>query len=196
MIRHWEHGDTTTQTRREITPQPLLSAERLQSRIDELAAAVDSDYADENLLVVCVLKGSYIFTADLTRRLTIPHEIDFIAVSSYGDGTTSSGEVKVTQDLQSDIRGRHVLLVEDIVDTGATIRFLVAACEEREAASVRIISLLKKKSTDEEDLPEIDYLGFTIPPVFVVGYGLDYAERFRHLPYVATLSGLPESGEI
>lgn len=196
MTGHWEHGDIATQIRREITPQPLLSAEKLQSRIDELAAAVDSDYAGENLLVVCVLKGSYIFTADLTRRLTIPHEIDFIAVSSYGDGTTSSGEVKVTQDLQSDIRGRHVLLVEDIVDTGATIRFLVAACEERGAASVRIISLLKKKSADEEDLPEIDYLGFTIPPVFVVGYGLDYAEQFRHLPYVAILSGLPESGEI
>jgi len=157
---------------------------------------VDTDYAGENLLVVCVLKGSYIFTADLTRRLTIPHEIDFIAVSSYGDGTTSSGNVVVTQDLQRDIRDRHVLLVEDIVDTGATIRFLVATCEERGAASVRIISLLMKEGTDEENLPEVQYLGFRIPPVFVVGYGLDYAERFRHLPYVATLSGLPESGEI
>lgn len=157
---------------------------------------MDTDYAGENLLVVCVLKGSYIFTADLTRRLTIPHEIDFIAVSSYGDGTTSSGNVVVTQDLQLDIRDRHVLLVEDIVDTGATIRFLVATCEERGAASVRIISLLMKEGTDEENLPEVQYLGFRIPPVFVVGYGLDYAERFRHLPYVATLSGLPESGEI
>ncbi len=157
---------------------------------------MDTDYAGENLLVVCVLKGSYIFTADLTRRLTIPHEIDFIAVSSYGDETTSSGNVVVTQDLQLDIRDRHVLLVEDIVDTGATIRFLVATCEERGAASVRIISLLMKEGTDEENLPEVQYLGFRIPPVFVVGYGLDYAERFRHLPYVATLSGLPESGEI
>ncbi|MFC1545286.1 hypoxanthine phosphoribosyltransferase [Gemmatimonadota bacterium] len=174
----------------------MLSAERLQSRIDELAAAVDTDYAGENLLVVCVLKGSYIFTADLTRRLTIPHEIDFIAVSSYGDGVTSSGNVVVTQDLQRDIRDRHVLLVEDIVDTGATIRFLVTTCQERGAASVRIISLLMKEGTDEENLPDVEYLGFTIPPVFVVGYGLDYAERFRHLPYVATLSGLQESGEI
>jgi len=196
VTRHREHGDNVTQPRREITPQPLLSAERLQSRIDELAAAVDTDYAGENLLVVCVLKGSYIFTADLTRRLTIPHEIDFIAVSSYGDETTSSGNVVVTQDLQRDIRDRHVLLVEDIVDTGATIRFLVATCEERGAASVRIISLLMKEGTDEENLPPVAYLGFRIPPVFVVGYGLDYAERFRHLPYVATLSGLPESGEI
>ena len=156
---------------------------------------MDNDYAGENLLVVCVLKGSYIFTADLTRRLTTPHEIDFIAVSSYGDGTTSSGEVTVTQELHRDIRDRHVLLVEDIVDTGNTIRFLVAHCTERGAASVRIISLLMKEGADIGDLPEVEYLGFRIPPVFVVGYGLDYAEQFRHLPYVATLSGLPESGE-
>ncbi len=195
MTGRWEHGETATQTRREIIPQPLLSTERLQSRIDELAAAVDNDYTGKNLLVVCVLKGSYIFTADLTRRLTVPHEIDFIAVSSYGDGTTSSGEVKVTQELQHDIRDRHVLLVEDIVDTGNTIRFLVSLCVERNAASVRIISLLKKEGAETGNLPEVDYLGFTIPPVFVVGYGLDYAEQFRHLPYVATLSGLPESGE-
>lgn len=154
---------------------------------------MDSDYAGENLLVVCVLKGSYIFTADLTRRLAVPHEIDFIAVSSYGDGTSSSGEVTITQDLQQDIEGRHLLLVEDIVDTGTTLRFLLETLKERQPASVRIIALLKKEGVDEEDLPPVDYLGFTIPPVFVVGYGLDYAERFRHLPYVATLSGLPDS---
>ncbi len=185
-------GVSATTTKREITPQPLLTADRLQARIDELAADVDSDYAGENLLVVCVLKGSYIFMADLTRRLTVPHEIDFIAVSSYGDGTTSSGEVKITQDLQPDIRGRHLLLVEDIVDTGTTLRFLLETLKERAPASIKIIALLKKEGV-EEDLPPVDYLGFTIPPVFVVGYGLDYAERFRHLPYVATLSGLPDS---
>ena len=168
-------------------PQPLLSAERLQSRIDEMAAAVDRDYAEKDLLVVCVLKGSYIFMADLTRRLTVPHEIDFIAVSSYGDGTTSSGRVVVTQDLQHKVEACNILLVEDIVDTGTTIRFLLDDLYKRKAASVRIITLLKKEGVEERDLPHVDYTGFTIPPVYVVGYGLDYAERFRHLPYVAYL---------
>jgi len=173
-------------------PQPLLSAERLQSRIDELAAAVDRDYAGKNLMVVCVLKGSYIFTADLTRRLTIPHVIDFIAVSSYGDSTTSSGRVKVTQDIQQEVEGCDLLLVEDIVDTGTTIQFLLDILQERGAASIRVITLLKKEGVEEEDLPHIDYVGFTIPPVFVVGYGLDYAERYRHLPYVGSLPAADE----
>lgn len=173
-------------------PQPLLSAERLQSRIDELAAAVDRDYAGKNLLVVCVLKGSYIFTADLTRRLTIPHVIDFIAVSSYGDSTTSSGRVKVTQDIQQEVEGYDLLLVEDIVDTGTTIQFLLDILQERGAASIRVITLLKKEGVEEEDLPHIDYVGFTIPPVFVVGYGLDYAEHYRHLPYVGSLPAADE----
>lgn len=172
--------------------QPLLSAERLQSRIDELAAAVDRDYTGKNLLVVCVLKGSYIFTADLSRRLTVPHEIDFIAVSSYGDSRTSSGKVEVTQDLQHEVEGRHLLIVEDIVDTGTTIRFLLDVLRRRRPASIRIISLLKKEGVEEEGLPHVDYVGFKIPPVFVVGYGLDYAERYRHLPYVATLPGADE----
>jgi hypoxanthine phosphoribosyltransferase len=173
-------------------PQPLLSAERLQSRIDELAAAVDRDYAGENLLVVCVLKGSYIFTADLSRRLTVPHEIDFIAVSSYGDSRTSSGKVEVTHDLRHNVEGRHLLIVEDIVDTGTTIRFLLDILRRRRPASIRIISLLKKEGVEEEDLPHVDYVGFKIPPVFVVGYGLDYAERYRHLPYVASLPSADE----
>jgi len=139
-----------------------------------------------------VLKGSYIFTADLTRRLTIPHEIDFIAVSSYEGGTESSGRVTITQDLSNEIEGRHLLLVEDIIDTGTTIRFLAAELVDRGATSVEIITLLHKEGQDEGELPPISYVGFTIPPVFVVGYGLDYAEKYRHLPYVATLSGLPE----
>ncbi len=122
----------------------------------------------------------------------MPHEIDFIAVSSYEGGTQSTGEVRITQDLHNEVRGRHILLVEDIVDTGATVRFLLRTMNERGAASVRIISLLRKHGADEEDPPPVAYVGFTIPSVFVVGYGLDYAERYRHLPYVATLSGLPE----
>jgi len=139
-----------------------------------------------------VLKGSYIFTADLTRRLTIPHEIDFIAVSSYAGGTESTGEVRITQDLGNEVAGRHLLLVEDIIDTGLTIRFLADELAARGADSVRIITLLRKQGVDEEELPPVSYVGFTVPPVFVVGYGLDYAEKYRHLPYVATLSGLPE----
>lgn len=187
-------GGFATTTRRKIMPQPLLSVERLQARIDELAADLDRDYAGENLLVVCVLKGSYIFTADLTRRLTIPHEIDFVAVSSYGDGTKSSGKVKITKDLQHDVSGRHLLLVEDIVDTGNTVRFLLKTLNRRGPASIRIISLLKKEGDEEKDQPHVDYVGFTVPPVFVVGYGLDYAEQYRHLPYVAALSDLPDTG--
>ena len=176
-------------------PQPLLSAERLQTRIDELAAQVDRDYRGKPLLVVCILKGSYIFTADLTRRLTIPHEIDFMAVASYAGGTVSSGQPTITKDLHHDVQDKHLLLVEDIIDTGNTVRFLTEELDERGPASIAVMSLLKKEGADEEDLPPLDYLGFTIPPVFVVGYGLDYGERYRHLPYVATLSGVPEVDE-
>ena len=146
-------------------------------------------------MVVCILKGSYIFTADLTRRLTIPHEIDFMAVSSYGDRTTSSGTITVSKDLHHDIRGRHVLLVEDIVDTGTTLRFLVDTLGERGPASIGIITLLKKEGAAAEDLPPVDYVGFTVPPVFVVGYGLDYAEQYRYLPYIAVLTGAGEENE-
>jgi hypoxanthine phosphoribosyltransferase len=175
-------------------PQPLLSAERVQARIDELAADLNRDFAQKDPLIVCILKGSYIFTADLSRRLTIPHEIDFMATSSYADGTTSSGEVQLTKDLSYEISGRHVLLVEDIVDTGNTLRFLIETLQKREPESISIITLLKKKGVDEANLPNVDYVGFTVPPVFVVGYGLDYAEQYRHLPYVAVLSGVPEPG--
>jgi len=137
------------------------------------------------------LKGSYIFTADLTRHLRIPHEIDFMAVSSYGEGTISSGEVALTQDLARDIRGRHVLLVEDIVDTGTTVRFLREILAERGPASLAVIALLKKKLPDGPPAPAVEYVGFSVPPVFVVGYGLDYAERYRHLPYVGALEQPP-----
>ncbi len=176
-------------------PQPLLSAERVQARIDELAADLNRDFAEKDPLIVCILKGSYIFTADLSRRLTIGHEIDFMAASSYGSGTTSSGEVQLTKDLHNEIDGRHVLLVEDIVDTGNTLRFLIKTLQERNPESISVITLLKKERADEANLPHVDYVGFTVPPLFVVGYGLDYAEQYRHLPYVAALAGVPESGE-
>jgi hypoxanthine phosphoribosyltransferase len=142
-------------------------------------------------VVVCILKGSYIFTADLTRRLNIPHEIDFMAVSSYGNTTVSSGEVTLTQDLARDITGRHVLLVEDIVDTGTTVKYLREELGCRGPASLAVITLLKKKLADESGMPAVEYVGFTVPPVFVVGYGLDYAERYRHLPYVGVLDTPP-----
>jgi hypoxanthine phosphoribosyltransferase len=169
-------------------PQPLLSAERIQARLDELAAAVDRDYRGRDPLIVCILKGSFIFTADLTRRLTVRHEIDFMAVSSYGSGTTSSGEVRVTQDLHHEVSGKHLLLVEDIVDTGTTLRFLYEELQGRGPASIATMTLLKKEGAEPEGIPPVDYVGFTVPPVFVVGYGLDYAERYRHLPYVGTLT--------
>jgi hypoxanthine phosphoribosyltransferase len=176
---------------REIIPQPLLSSERLQSRIAELAAQLDRDYAGKDLVLVCILKGSYIFTADLTRNLRIPHEIDFMAVSSYREGTVSSGEVTLTKDLARDIRGRHVLLVEDIVDTGTTVRFLRRILAERGPASLAVVALLKKKLPDGLPAAAVEYVGFSVPPVFVVGYGLDYAERYRHLPYVGALEKAP-----
>ena len=189
-----DRGDTLSADR-EIMPQQILSADRVQSRIGELAADLDRDFAGRDPLVVCILKGSFIFTADLTRRLTIPHEIDFMAVSSYGDKTTSSGKVSVAQDLHHDITGRHVLLVEDIIDTGTTLRFLIGELRGRGPASLAIITLLKKDGADMEGLPPVDYIGFRVPPVFVVGYGLDYAEQYRHLPYIAVLSGAEEEQE-
>jgi hypoxanthine phosphoribosyltransferase len=170
------------------TPPELLSETVIRARVDELAAQIDGDYADTDLLVLIgVLKGSFIFLSDLARKLTIPHRIEFIAVSSYGDRESEHSEsVRLLMDVRHDIGGEHVLLVEDIVDTGGTLAYLQRLLVTRRPASLKTCTLLHKPDRTEENVT-LDYRGFTIPDVWVVGYGLDYAERYRTLPYIAEL---------
>lgn len=164
----------------------LISAESIQSRLDELAESIRADYRDVSLMLVVVLKGSFVFAADLIRRLPDTTQIDFVQVSSYDDQKSSSGVVKIRKDLDITIEGKHVLIVEDIVDTGLTLAHLRELFATRKPASLRVVSLLSKP--EAQAVPAtIDYLGFEIPNAFVVGYGLDYAERYRNLPFVAVL---------
>ena len=164
----------------------LISQQELQRRIAELGAQISTDYDGLDPLLLCVLKGGYVFLADLTRALTIPHSVDFMAVSSYGANTESSGVVRILKDLDVDISGRHVLIVEDIIDTGFTLTYLLDNLRVRNPASLRLCTLLNKPSRREVDL-EIDYVGFVIPNEFVVGYGLDYGENYRNLNFVGVL---------
>ena len=165
----------------------LIPEERIAPRVAALAERISADYAGaDELVVIGVLKGAFIFLADLTRQLTVPHRVDFIAVSSYADGHQRSGEVRMVLDLRESIEKRHVLVVEDIVDTGRTLRYLVQQFEARAPASVRTCALTRKKARNEGEV-QIDYLGFDIPDRWVVGYGLDYAERHRTLPCIAVL---------
>jgi hypoxanthine phosphoribosyltransferase len=164
----------------------LISAERIDQRVSELAARIDKDYHDAgNITLVGILKGAFIFLADLSRKLTMPHIVDFMAVSSYGMTATSTGEVRIIMDLRQPIEGQHVLIVEDIVDTGSTLNYLYNLLEERRPASLRTCVLTQKESNHIE-IP-VDYLGFTIPDVWVVGYGLDFADTHRTLPFIAEL---------
>jgi len=164
----------------------LIEEDDLQARIRELGREVSTDYAGRELLLVGVLKGAVFFMADLMRRLTIPCEIDFMAISSYGDGTDSSGVVRILKDLDINIDGRDVLVVEDIIDSGLTLSYLMRNLEAREPASLEICALMTKPERREIDVP-VRYVGFEIPNRFVIGYGLDFAERYRNLPYVGVL---------
>jgi hypoxanthine phosphoribosyltransferase len=164
----------------------LLSESQLQERIDELGDRIRRDYGNEPLLLVGVLKGCFYFMADLTRRLGTNVAVDFVQVSSYGDGTTSSGIVQIRKDLDINIEGRNVLIVEDIVDTGATLSHLRELLGTRRPKSLKVVALLSKPDARRSHTP-IEYVGFEIPNKFVVGYGLDHAERFRNLPYIAFL---------
>jgi hypoxanthine phosphoribosyltransferase len=162
----------------------LFSEEVIRRRVEELARQISADYAGKgDVLLVGVLKGSFIFLADLCRRLTIPRRVDFIAVSSYGDKTVSSGAVRLVLDLRGDVRGQHVLVVEDIVDTGHTLAYLLELLRLRGPASVRTCAFLRK----EKGGPPVDYVGFEIEDEWVVGYGLDYADEYRTLPHIAVL---------
>ena len=170
-------------------PDVLISEEDVQSRVAELAAQINADYADRGeLVLIGVLKGAFIFLADLSRRLTIPRTVEFIAVSSYGDsGSVSSGAVRLVMDVRGNIEGKHVLIVEDIVDTGHTLKYLIGMLESHRPASIKACALLHKAEAAEVDVP-IDYVGFGIGGEWVVGYGLDYAEFGRTLPYIGTVS--------
>jgi len=164
----------------------LISEEQLKAKIAALGARIAADYKDKNPLVVSVLKGAVIFVADLIRAMDIPLGIDFIATSSYGNGDVSSGVVRILMDLGSSIRGRHILVVEDIVDTGRTLSYLMSMLETREPASLRLCVLLDKPERREAPVTA-NYVGFTIPDYFVVGYGLDFAEKYRNLPFIGVL---------
>lgn len=165
-------------------PEVLIPADTIAQKVAELAARISHDYARRQpLLLIGVLKGSFIFLADLSRRLTVPHSVDFIALSSYGNATTSSGEVRLMMDLRQTIAGKHVLVVEDIVDTGHTLAYLLRILRARQPASLETCTLVHKPSRREVEV-KLDYLGFDIPDKWVVGYGLDYADQFRTLPYI------------
>jgi hypoxanthine phosphoribosyltransferase len=165
----------------------LIDEETLAARVAELGAEVSADYQGRDLLLIGVLKGAVFFMADLMRHLTVPCEVDFMAISSYGDSTDSSGIVRILKDLDINIEGRHVLVVEDIIDSGLTLSYLMRNLESREPATLEVCALLTKPARREIDVP-VRYVGFEIPNKFVVGYGLDFAERYRNLPYVAVLS--------
>jgi len=168
-------------------PPVLISEEDIQARVAELAAQISDDYRDKgDLVLIGVLKGAFIFLADLSRRLTIPRTIEFIAVSSYASGSVSSGAVRLVLDVRGNIENRHVLIIEDIVDTGHTLKYLIGVLESHRPASIKTAALLHKPSRAEVEVP-IDYIGFGIGDEWVVGYGLDYAEHDRTLPYIGTI---------
>ena len=164
----------------------LISSEEIQKRIRQLGAEVARDYAGLNPLLIGVLKGACIFLSDLMRAADIPLGLEFIAISSYGASMRTSGEVRILKDLDVAIEGRHILVVEDIVDTGLTLSYLLANLKSRGAASVKLAALLDEFERREKEVPN-DYLGFPIPDIFVVGYGLDFAERYRNLPFIAVV---------
>lgn len=172
--------------------RPLISAERIAERVAELAEQIGREYAGRSLVLLSVLKGSFVFAADLARAIPLPVRIEFLGVRSYGADTKSSGVVQITQDLTRPVEGDHIVIVEDIVDTGLTLSYLREQLRSRQPASVKVAALLHKPARMQREV-EIDYLGFTIDDVFVVGYGLDYAERYRNLPFLGVL--LPSSLE-
>lgn len=165
----------------------LLSEEQIQKRLAEMAAQIDEDYRDDPPLLVGVLRGAIMVMADLSRKLHIPVSMDWMAISSYGSGTKSSGVVRILKDLDTDIQGKHVLIVEDIIDSGLTLSWLKSNLESRGPKSVKIATALRKPDAAKVHI-DVDYVGFDIPNEFVVGYGLDYAEQYRHLPFIGTLA--------
>lgn len=175
-----------SQVKDQIT-EILVTEEQINTRVAELAAALDKKYADKDLLLVGVLKGAVMFMADISRAMQIPVSMDWMAVSSYGSGTVSSGVVRILKDLDADVLGRHVVIIEDIIDSGLTLSWLVGNLEARGAASVEVVALLRKPAAAKVEV-NVSLVGFDIPNEFVVGYGLDYSEKYRTLKGVAILS--------
>ena len=173
-------------TMEEDIQEVLFTQEELDRRVSELAQEIERDYAGKEILLVSVLRGSFIFMADLVRKIQLPCLVDFMSVSSYGKGTSSTGQVQITKDLSEDIAGMHVLVVEDILDSGNTLSYLLRLLEQRHPASIRLCTLLDKPERRIKPV-QVHYCGFSIPDAFVVGYGLDYAEHYRNLPYIGVL---------
>ena len=172
----------------------LVSEEELKAKVRELGAQISRDYEGKNLVLVSILKGSVVFMADLMRAVSIPCSIDFMVVSSYGNGTKTTGEVQIIKDIAQPIDGRDLLIVEDILDSGVTLHYLMQILAARGANSIRLCTLLSKPERRKIDV-NVDYLGFEIPDEFVVGYGLDYAEKYRNLPYIGILKPHVYGGE-
>ena len=164
----------------------LFSEEQLKNRVQEIARQITADYQGKEIMLISVLRGSFVFMADLCRAIDLPCTLDFMAVSSYGKGTKSSGQVQITKDPSEDITDRHIIVVEDILDSGNTLSYLLKILENRHPASIRLCTLLDKPERRVKPV-QVHYSGFTIPDAFVVGYGLDYAEKYRNLPYIGIL---------
>jgi hypoxanthine phosphoribosyltransferase len=165
----------------------LISETELKERIANLAAEMNAIYTDDDLpMLICILKGAFMFLADLTRHLTFRHELDFMEIPSYGRGTTSTGAVRILLDLATDVQGRNVVIVEDIVDTGNTLTYILRNFAARKPKSVRVATLLSKPSRRQIEVP-VDFIGFAVPDEFVIGYGLDFAEQYRNLPFIGVL---------
>jgi len=168
--------------------ETYLSTSQIQNRVKELGAEISSDYQNEEVVIIGVLNGSFIFCADLVRSITSPCQVDFLSASSYGEGTVSSGEVMIVKDIKIDIKDKHVIIVEDIIDSGLTLKVLLSKLKERNPKSLEIASFLSKPSRREHQI-DVKYVGFEIDDKFVIGYGLDFAGKFRELPYVGIYHG-------
>jgi hypoxanthine phosphoribosyltransferase len=164
----------------------LITSEQIKEKVEQLGVQLSKEYKGRNPLVICVLKGAFIFMSDLVKEITVPMELDFMAVSSYGASTKSSGEVKIIKDLDTSVEGREILIVEDIIDSGLTLSYLVDVLERRKVKSVKIVTLFDKPARRTVNL-QADWSGFLIPDEFIVGYGLDYGEKYRNLPYIGVL---------
>ena len=167
----------------------LLSEEEVEARIRQIAAKISKDYAGKEVHLICILKGGVFFMCELAKRITVPVSMDFMSVSSYGDGTSSSGVVKIAKDLDESLEGKDVLIVEDIIDSGRTLSYLIQILEKRKPRSLKLCTLLDKPERRVKPVT-VDYVGFNIPDEFVVGYGLDYAQKYRNLPYIGVVEGV------
>ena len=171
------------------TIRVMISEEDVDQRIAEIGQKISEDYAGESVHLICILKGSVFFTCELAKRITVPVTLDFMSVSSYGDGTKSSGIVKIAKDLDERMEGKNVIIIEDIIDSGRTLSYLMDVLQKRQPKSMKLCTLLDKPDRRIVDV-KVDYVGFEIPDEFVVGYGLDYAQKYRNLPYIGVVEGV------